>query len=107
MKHAVHRARRQFKKTDRTWLTILTELIAGLAVLLGAFVTPVSPPPAVLLFVAIFTVHLPQEEQCSRWSTHQRECYTAAFCFGLEPTPTSISHSLTVAPITSGWSSCR
>ena len=59
MKHAVHRARRQFKKTDRTWLTILTELIAGLAVLLGAFVTPVSPPPAVLLFVAIFTVHLP------------------------------------------------
>src|SRR5260370_33932460 len=41
------------------WLTILTELIGGLAVLLGAFVTLVSLPLAVLLFVAIFTVHLP------------------------------------------------
>ena len=41
------------------WLTILTELIFGLAVLLGAFVTLVSLPLAVLLFVAIFTVHLP------------------------------------------------
>src|SRR5580700_11210025 len=41
------------------WLTILTELIGGLAVLLGAFVSLVSLPMAVLLFVAIFTVHLP------------------------------------------------
>jgi putative oxidoreductase len=41
------------------WLTILTELIGGLAVLLGAFVTLVSVPIAALLFVAIFTVHLP------------------------------------------------
>jgi len=41
------------------WLTILTELIGGLAVLLGAFVPLVSLPMAVLLFVAIFTVHLP------------------------------------------------
>jgi len=41
------------------WLTILTELIGGLAVLLGAFVTLVSLALAVLLFVAIFTVHLP------------------------------------------------
>src|SRR6266853_518612 len=41
------------------WLAILTELIGGLAVLLGAFVTLVSLPLAVLLFVAIFTVHLP------------------------------------------------
>jgi putative oxidoreductase len=41
------------------WLTILTELIGGLAVVLGAFVTVVSLPMAVLLFVAIFTVHLP------------------------------------------------
>jgi putative oxidoreductase len=40
-------------------LTILTELIGGLAVLLGAFVSLVSLPMAVLLFVAIFTVHLP------------------------------------------------
>ncbi len=41
------------------WLTILTELIGGFAVLLGAFVPLVSLPMAVLLFVAIFTVHLP------------------------------------------------
>jgi putative oxidoreductase len=41
------------------WLTILTELIGGLAVLLGAFVPLVSLPMAVLLFVAIFSVHLP------------------------------------------------
>ena len=41
------------------WLTILTELIGGLAVLLGAFVPLVSLPMAALLFVAIFTVHLP------------------------------------------------
>ncbi|MGC1635091.1 MAG: DoxX family protein [Candidatus Acidiferrales bacterium] len=41
------------------WLTILTELIGGLAVLLGAFVALVSLPMAALLVVAIFTVHLP------------------------------------------------
>jgi len=41
------------------WLTILTELIGGLAVLLGAFLPLVSLPMAVLLFVAIFAVHLP------------------------------------------------
>jgi putative oxidoreductase len=41
------------------WLTILTELIGGLAVLLGAFVSLVSLPMAALLFVAILTVHLP------------------------------------------------
>src|SRR5712672_2456054 len=41
------------------WLTILTELVGGLAVLLGAFVPLVSLPMAMLLFVAIFTVHLP------------------------------------------------
>lgn len=41
------------------WTTILTELLGGLAVVLGAFVTLVSLPMAVLLIVAIFTVHLP------------------------------------------------
>jgi putative oxidoreductase len=41
------------------WLTILTELIGGLAVLLGTFVSFVSLPMAGLLLVAIFTVHLP------------------------------------------------
>jgi putative oxidoreductase len=41
------------------WLTILTELIGGLAVLLGVFVPLVSLPMAAVLFVAILTVHLP------------------------------------------------
>jgi putative oxidoreductase len=41
------------------WLTILTELIGGLAVLLGAFVPLVSLPMATVLIVAILSVHLP------------------------------------------------
>jgi len=41
------------------WLTILTELVGGLAVLLGAFVPLVSLPMAAVLFVAMLTVHLP------------------------------------------------
>jgi putative oxidoreductase len=38
---------------------ILTELLGGLAVLVGALVTLASIPMAILLLVAIFTVHLP------------------------------------------------
>jgi len=41
------------------WMSILTELIGGLAVLLGAFLPVVSLPLAALLLVAVFTVHLP------------------------------------------------
>jgi putative oxidoreductase len=41
------------------WLSILTELLGGLAVLLGAFVTIVSLPMMAVLLVAMFTVHLP------------------------------------------------
>jgi putative oxidoreductase len=41
------------------WLTILTELIGGVAVLLGAFVPIVSLPMAAVLLVAMLTVHLP------------------------------------------------
>jgi putative oxidoreductase len=41
------------------WLTILVELLGGLAVMLGAFVPLVSFPMAGVLLVAIFTVHLP------------------------------------------------
>jgi putative oxidoreductase len=41
------------------WLTILVELLGGLAVITGAFVTLVSLPMATVLLVAIFTVHLP------------------------------------------------
>jgi len=42
-----------------TWLTILTELLGGLAILLGAFVTIVSVPMMAVLLVAMFKVHLP------------------------------------------------
>jgi putative oxidoreductase len=41
------------------WVTILTELVGGLAIFLGAFVSLVSLPMVVLLLVAVFTVHLP------------------------------------------------
>ena len=41
------------------WASILTELLGGLPILLGAFVPLVSLPMAALLLVAIFTVHLP------------------------------------------------
>jgi putative oxidoreductase len=41
------------------WVSILTELLGGLAILLGAFVSVVSLPMAALLLIAIFTVHLP------------------------------------------------
>jgi putative oxidoreductase len=41
------------------WLTIGTELVGGLAMLLGAFVAWVSIPMAAILLVAIFSVHLP------------------------------------------------
>jgi len=41
------------------WLTILTELIGGFAVLLGAFLPLVALPMAAVLVVAMLTVHLP------------------------------------------------
>lgn len=41
------------------WLTIVTEVFGGLAILLGAFVRLVSLPMVAVLLVAIFTVHLP------------------------------------------------
>jgi len=41
------------------WSTILIELLGGLAVILGAFVTIISAPMAIVLLVAIFKVHLP------------------------------------------------
>ncbi len=41
------------------WLTIMIELVGGLAVLLGAFVVPLSVPMAAVLSVAAVTVHLP------------------------------------------------
>ena len=41
------------------WVTILTELLGGLAIFVGAFVSLISLPLAAVLLVAIFTVHLP------------------------------------------------
>jgi putative oxidoreductase len=41
------------------WATILVELVGGVAVLMGAFVSVASIPLAVVLLVAMFTVHLP------------------------------------------------
>src|SRR5262249_26124734 len=40
-------------------LTILTELVGGVALILGAFIAPICVALAVVLVVAIFTVHLP------------------------------------------------
>jgi putative oxidoreductase len=41
------------------WVTIVTELLGGIAIGIGAFVTIFSVPLAAILLVAIFTVHLP------------------------------------------------
>jgi putative oxidoreductase len=41
------------------WLTIVIEIVGGLAVMLGAFVPLASIPMAIVLLVAMFTVHLP------------------------------------------------
>ena len=41
------------------WVTIATEIVAGIAFLIGAFVPLISIPAIILLAVAIFTAHLP------------------------------------------------
>jgi putative oxidoreductase len=41
------------------WITIATEILGGIAILVGSFVTLVSIPAIALLVVAIFSVHLP------------------------------------------------
>lgn len=41
------------------WLTILTEILGGAAVLLGVGIAIASLPMAAILLVAVFTVHLP------------------------------------------------
>ena len=41
------------------WSTILVEILGGLAIILGLFVTLASLPMAAVLLVAMFTVHLP------------------------------------------------
>jgi putative oxidoreductase len=41
------------------WTTIFAEILGGLAVLLGLYVSSVSVPLAAIMLVAMFTVHLP------------------------------------------------
>jgi putative oxidoreductase len=41
------------------WATILVELVGGFVVLIGAFIPLASIPMAIVLLVAIVTVHLP------------------------------------------------
>jgi putative oxidoreductase len=41
------------------WFTIATEILSGIAILIGGFVSLVSIPSIILLAVAILTVHLP------------------------------------------------
>lgn len=41
------------------WVVTLVELFGGIAIILGAFVTLVSIPLIITMFVAMFTVHLP------------------------------------------------
>jgi len=43
-----------------SWMTILVELVGGLAVLLGVFVPVFAVPMAAILAVAALTVHLPK-----------------------------------------------
>ena len=42
-----------------SWVTIVCELLGGLAVLVGAYIAIVSVPLSVILLVAAITVHLP------------------------------------------------
>jgi putative oxidoreductase len=42
-----------------SWITILVEILGGVAIALGAFVSIASVPMIAILLVAIFTVHLP------------------------------------------------
>lgn len=41
------------------WITIVVEVLGGLAVLLGAYVAMASVPMTIVLLVALFMVHLP------------------------------------------------
>jgi putative oxidoreductase len=41
-----------------SWLTIVIELVGGVAIMAGAFVPLVSIPMAIVLLVATFTVHM-------------------------------------------------
>src|SRR6267378_3831739 len=76
-----------------------------------SFSTP-SAPPSTYTFKLIVTEgtkprRLSARQENTDAGRIRENIYNVSFCFELEPTPNSISHSLTLAPITSGWSSCR
>jgi len=64
------------------WSTILVEIVGGLAVILGLFVTLASLPMAAVLLVAMFTVHLPYG-----FSSIKLEAVTAPASAGLRSGP--------------------
>jgi len=70
------------------WVTILTEIIGGLAVLLGAFVPLVSLPMAGLLFVAMISGPSALWIQFDQaWSAGNRVCSFAEWCCSLHTMP--------------------
>ena len=62
------------------WVTIGVELLGGLAVLLGAFVSLASVPMAIMLLVAMFTTHLQYG-----FSSIKLQAVTAAGPFSSQP----------------------
>jgi putative oxidoreductase len=58
------------------WITIVTEIVGGFCVLLGALVPAVSIPMAIVLLVATFTVDLPYG-----FSVHKASLVMKLICF--------------------------
>ena len=82
------------------WLTILVEIFGGLAVLLGALLPIASIPMAVVLLVAIVTVHLPYG-----FSSIKLQAVTAAGAqFGPPGFETDLLYLACLAALVSGGS---
>ena len=82
------------------WTTIVTEIVGGACVLLGAFVALVSIPMAVVLLVAIFTVHL----QYGFSSIKLQEITPAGAHFGQPGYETSLLYLACIAALIIGGS---
>ena len=82
------------------WATIVVELIGGLAVFAGALIPLASVPMAVVLLVAIFTVHLP-----NGFSSIKLESVTAAGAhFGQPGYETNLLYLAALASLVLGGS---
>src|SRR5215831_3919373 len=81
------------------WLTIGTELLSGIAILIGAFLSLVSIPAIIVLAVAVITVHLPYGlppgYECDLLYI---SCILALVLIG--PTPWSVDKYRSRAPLT-------